>query len=118
MPKIISYTPPWLLRNTPGFRLFNTRFASQPPDLGKGINGQENGNAHDDSYVGPNKTIARRGTEVFLVAGKYIRWSDLSVLKDNYEEQQQTPSRKPMSSNETVKAKAEDEGPEDGSYRV
>lgn len=62
--------------------------------------------------------MARRGTEIFVVVGKYIRWTDLVSLKDDYEEQSQTRSKKPISTSDGIKSRNEDDGPEDGSYRV
>ena len=34
---------------------------------------------------GPRRTIARRGTEVFVANGREIRWADLVTMKDNWE---------------------------------
>jgi len=62
--------------------------------------------------------MARRGTDIFVVVGKYIRWTDLVSLKDDYEEQSQTPSKKARPPSEGTKSRNEDDGPEDGSYRV
>ena len=119
MPKIISHTPPWLSRPSPGFQLFDTststRTLTQPTR--KGSTQREDG----ASYEGPIKTIARRKTEIFLVAGKDIRWSDLSILKGEYEELQATPSKKPKTTPDGEKEhnqRKEDDGPEDGSYTV
>ncbi len=68
--------------------------------------------------MGPTRTMARRGTEIFVVVGKHIRWTDLVSLKDGYEDHSQTPSRKPRSTSEGKQSKNEYDGPEDGSYRV
>ena len=112
MPKTISYTPSWLSRPSPGFQLFSTPKSehSSAQHTRRGFDYTE--------YNGPNKTIARRGTEVFVVAGKHIRWSDLSILKAEDEELQATPSKKPKASAEEEKVVNEEDGPEDGSYRV
>lgn len=39
-------------------------------------------------YRGPKRTMARRGTELFVAVGKQLRWSDLRMLKDDYEEKE------------------------------
>lgn len=65
MPRVVSYTPDWLARPRPGFDLF-----------------QSNGLEADEKYEGPRKTIAHRGSEVFVAAGRELRWSDLAFLKD------------------------------------
>ena len=120
MPKIISYTPRWLSQSSPGLQLFNTADSPQGPAPARrrGSTQYESGSTSGSEYVGPNKTIARRGTEVFVVAGKQIRWSDLCMLKDDWQELQQTPSKKPKPANGERSGHSEDDGPEDGSYRV
>ena len=112
MPKTISHTPSWLSRPSPGFQLFNTPKSadSSTPHSRKGSDKTE--------YNGPNKIVARRGTEVFVVAGKHIRWSDLSILKAEHEDLETTPSKKPRVSVEEQKVVNGEDGPEDGSYRV
>ena len=112
MPKIISHTPSWLSRPSAGFQLFNT------PKSAHSSTQHTRKSSDLTEFNGPNKTIARRGTEVFVVAGKHIRWSDLSVLKAEHEELEATPSKKPKASAEEQRVVNEDEGPEDGSYRV
>ena len=111
MPKIISYTPSWLSRPSPGFQVFNT---AQSPSAVQ----SEQKSFPGDNYYGPTRTIARRGTEIFLAVGKKLRWADLTLLKDGYEEQLRTPSKKPKSNSDATHRKEEDEGPEDASYRV
>lgn len=122
MPKIISYTPKWLSRPSPGFELFNTGKTSEESttQAARKVSIQQNGNGSGSGsdYVGPNKTIARRGTEIFVIAGKHIRWSDLCMLKDDYEELEVTPTKRPRSSGAGEKPLGEDDGPEDLSYRV
>lgn len=78
----------------------------------------ENGNGSNRDYDGPNRTIARRGAEVFTVVGKHIRWADLSMLKENFEEQKATPTKAPKSTGPRTKIQVEKDGPEDGSYKV
>ena len=115
MPRVISYNPAWLSRPSPGFQLFNT--ASQKQET---ISKVTNGSSHQGEYVGPNRTIARRNTEIFVVVGRQIRWADLPSLKDQWHAIQETPSKKPKGK---IIGAAEDQGeedaaPEDGSYRV
>ncbi|KAF2104200.1 hypothetical protein NA57DRAFT_30977 [Rhizodiscina lignyota] len=74
MPRALSYTPSWLSRPSPGFDVFSGRSETKPAN-GNGIQG----------LTGPLKTIARRGTEVFVANGKEIRWTDLVLLKENDE---------------------------------
>ncbi|KAL6716843.1 hypothetical protein ACLMJK_004755 [Lecanora helva] len=114
MPKIMSYTPSWLSRPSPGFNVFNT---AQSTSLAYA---EDRGyrSKSEYEYNGPNRTIAQRGTEIFVAAGKRIRWADLVSLKDGYEEQLRTPSRKPKSGLEGSRADLEEDGPEDASYRV
>lgn len=120
MPKVLAYTPEWLCRNNAGFQLFDNlqptkaqaqarfRDSIRPEKSSEGIN----------DYVGPNKTIARRGAEIFTVVGKYIRWADLSMLKESFEEQKATPTKAPRSTGSKTDIQVEKDGPEDGSYRV
>lgn len=87
MPKIISYTPSWLSRPSPGFQLFSRQSSERggqrgPPQF-------ENGSRGEKKYSGHRRTIARRGTEVFVVVNNEIRWSDLCMLRDDWEEQEQ-----------------------------
>lgn len=67
MPKVLSYTPEWLSRPSAGFKLFQ----STQPD-----------SKQQQQHEGPRKTIAHRGSEVFVAVGKELRWSDLSLLRD------------------------------------
>ena len=90
MPKVISYTPSWLSRPSPGFQLFAQ--SSRPNSRGvkeQVSKVQENGKANGKEYIGPTRTIATRGTEVFVVVDNEIRWSDLCMLRDHWEEQEQ-----------------------------
>jgi nucleoporin NUP82 len=86
MPRILNYTPSWLSRPSPGFDIFAAESTKQP--------------AQPDSRdpVAPSRTIARRGTQLFVAVGSEVRWTDLVLLKDCYEERddrsrrRQTPS--------------------------
>ena len=95
MPKIISYTPSWLSRPSPGFQLFSAP-QSRPNSKGskgQGSKAQEHGNVNREKYVGPRRGIATRGTEVFVVVDNEIRWSDLCMLRDGWEEQQKSKAQ-------------------------
>ena len=120
MPKVLTYTPEWLSRNHPGFQLFNNTQPKQAPIQARQQGLHQPGDAKDSSenYVGPNKIIARRGAEIFIAVGKHIRWADLSVLKENFEELKATPSKPPKSTGSRTGTQIEKDGPEDGSYRV
>ncbi|KAF2138967.1 uncharacterized protein K452DRAFT_360718 [Aplosporella prunicola CBS 121167] len=75
MPRVLSYTPAWLSRGSPGFEVFNqTSVKGKSP---KATNG-----ATKESQAGPNRTIAYRGNEVFVVAGSELRWADLIQLRE------------------------------------
>ncbi|KAI0024822.1 nuclear pore complex protein An-Nup82 [Xylariomycetidae sp. FL0641] len=75
MPKIKSYTPAWLSSPSPGHDLFTPNPNESPAKGPK-----------PPSVPGPRRTIARRGTEVFIAVGKEIRWADLVYLKDRWQE--------------------------------
>lgn len=70
MPKVLSYTPDWLSRPSPGYQLFAPK-----PNSG-------NGYASKKRDAGPRKTIATRGSEIFVAVGHEIRWADLVNLKE------------------------------------
>ncbi|EHA50972.1 hypothetical protein MGG_06297 [Pyricularia oryzae 70-15] len=79
MVKITSYTPAWLNEPALGHSLF------APPEL----------DPRRSSYApkgkpkaGPRRTIARRGTEVFVANGREIRWGDLVYLKEQHQSRQ------------------------------
>ncbi|EAQ91421.1 hypothetical protein CHGG_03356 [Chaetomium globosum CBS 148.51] len=77
MPKIKSFAPSWLNEPSPGHKLFaqssdDARLSMALP-YGK------------KPKPGPRRTIARRGTEVFVAVGKQIRWGDLAYLKESWE---------------------------------
>ncbi|KAL2168822.1 hypothetical protein VTG60DRAFT_6792 [Thermothelomyces hinnuleus] len=78
MPKIKSFAPGWLNEpSSPGHKLFeqctdDARTAAALP-YGK------------RAKPGPRRTIARRGTEIFVAVGKTLRWGDLAYLKESWE---------------------------------
>lgn len=80
MPKVLSYTPAWLIRPSAGHSLFASPKESPPLATQNGFKVPTNG-----EYQGPQRTIACRNTEVFVVVDNQIRWSDLSMLKYDWE---------------------------------
>ncbi|OTA66621.1 hypothetical protein K449DRAFT_402686 [Hypoxylon sp. EC38] len=80
MPKIKSYTPAWLLPPSPSHDLFVPN-----PNDAHSVSSYTSKGIHKN---GPRRTIARRGTEVFIAVGKEIRWADLVYLKERWEEKQ------------------------------
>lgn len=75
MPKILSRDPAWLSAATPGFNLFQpNEFTSKAQ------------HTPGDSYDGPSRKIAYRGTEIFVAVGNELRWSDLALLQHVGEE--------------------------------
>lgn len=77
MPGTLKYTPSWLSRPSPGFDLFTPK---SQPQLAQDQTKQNN------KPFGPARTIARRGTEIFVATGNELRWSDLVLLKEQWEE--------------------------------
>ncbi|KAG8531362.1 uncharacterized protein KY384_002991 [Bacidia gigantensis] len=114
MPRVLSYTPAWLSRPSPGFDLFNA--ASQPQNL---KSHSANDAAGGRAYCHPDRSIARRNTEIFVADGKQIRWADLPSVKDQWQALQETPSKKPRSKGALDTDEGEDEDAAgDGSYRL
>lgn len=123
MPKIISYTPPWLSRPEPGSQLFASSqgILSSPhrEARGSGNGSNKNANGTNRQYLGPKRKIARRGTEIVVAVDNEIRWSDLCMLKDNYDDAERTrkhKGRRRETDNETGRDNVE--GKSYDSYRV
>ncbi|KAL1875910.1 hypothetical protein VTK73DRAFT_9765 [Phialemonium thermophilum] len=74
MPKVKSYAPGWLKEPAPGHKLFLQSLDDIKVPVSQFFSSR--------SKPGPRRTIARRGTEVFVAVGKQIRWGDLAHLKD------------------------------------
>ncbi|KAI9927637.1 hypothetical protein ASPWEDRAFT_54310 [Aspergillus wentii DTO 134E9] len=108
MPKVISFTPPWLSRPSPGASLFSSTSAKGPEY--DAANDQKN-----VEYMGPTKTQAKRGNEVFTVVDNQIRWSSLTRLKDEW--QQQSRSKK-ASGDQKPSTNGQEKNAEQASYRV
>ena len=71
MPRILRHTPKWLERPATGFKLFNDASAQK----------LANGHSSKQSQ-GVSRTIAHRGSEVFVAVGNQLRWSDLVYLRE------------------------------------
>lgn len=88
MPKIISYTPPWLSRPSPGSQAFiNIQNHDSNPSKRHSHLSSPSHEVVDQPYCGPHRVLARRGTEIFVVIGNQIRWTDLRMIKNDWEEQ-------------------------------
>ncbi|PSR78727.1 hypothetical protein BD289DRAFT_376350 [Coniella lustricola] len=74
MARVTAYTPAWLSRPAPGHKLFQP----SQEDLSASLNPKSK------PRLGPRRTIARRGTEVFVAVGREIRWGDLVYLKESW----------------------------------
>ena len=75
MARVVGHTPSWLSAPSPGFNLFQRN-----PDT-KAPSSLRNQLVKADAR-GPTRTIAHRGSEIFVLVGNEIRWSDLVSLKD------------------------------------
>ncbi|KAL3477374.1 hypothetical protein BJX99DRAFT_257624 [Aspergillus californicus] len=98
MPKVISYTPPWLSRPSSGASLFS-RTSPKDESLKR---------FKESEYNGPSRTLARRGNEIFTVVDNQVRWSSLTRLKDEWQQRAR--------SKDTANQKAD--GDDDLSYKI
>lgn len=85
MPKITSYTPAWLSKPNPGHEIFTAKSTKTRNTHEPSFHGQIE-TSKKNAKPGPRRTIARRGTEVFIAVGKEIRWADLVYLKEVWED--------------------------------
>jgi len=83
MPKIKSFAPGWLNEPALGHKLFEASVddSKLPAPLAYSKRAKS----------GPRRTIARRGTEIFVAVGKQIRWGDLAYLKESWETRRSGP---------------------------
>lgn len=79
MPKVKSYSAPWLSHG-PGHSLF----APSNDAASKAMSAPSPYASKKKKTPGPRRTIARRGTEVFIAVGKELRWGDLAYLKEKW----------------------------------
>ncbi|KAF4123102.1 nucleoporin NUP82 [Geosmithia morbida] len=82
MPKVKSYSAPWLSKNAPGYQLFEPSTES----LRSRALSPAAASSRRESAPGPRRTIANRGTQVFVASGRDIRWGDLAYIKDRWTE--------------------------------
>jgi nucleoporin NUP82 len=90
MPKILSYTPPWLSRPSPGSKIFSDPrgHVSQTSTSNRTFQlGSPNAVNQDESCQGPRRLLANRGTEIFTVVDNKIRWADLAKVRSDWDEQ-------------------------------
>ncbi|PKS09999.1 hypothetical protein jhhlp_004623 [Lomentospora prolificans] len=80
MPKVKSYTPSWLSKGSPGHNLFSPSIDASRASLSSPYTTK----SKKKTPNGPKRTIARRGTEIFVANGKEIRWGDLVYLKETH----------------------------------
>lgn len=83
MPQVLGYTPTWLSKPNPGYEIFTAGSMNQTAST-NGYNSFDK----KSNEPGPRRTIACRGTEVFIAVGKEIRWADLVYLKETWEDKQ------------------------------
>ena len=112
MPKILSYTPAWLSNPSLGHEIFTASATDAQATPVK----FSNGTAKKIDKPGPKRTIAHRGSEVFVAVGKEIRWADLVIVKERHENQ----LNKKFRQSDRFDAFSDDGSTEDGSegYRV
>ena len=111
MPKITTYTPAWLSRPSPGYNLFSAQENTRTTEKAS------NGTTSKSTFPGPRRTIAHRGTELFVVVGNTIRWADLSTYKEEWEQKDQDRKRYSKSRGQLTNGDALRESDE-SSYRV
>ncbi|EHK17041.1 uncharacterized protein TRIVIDRAFT_80481 [Trichoderma virens Gv29-8] len=80
MPKVKTYSAAWLSKNAPGNQLFEPS--------AEFLRSRALSPAKKKQVPGPRRTIARRGTEVFVAVGREIRWGDLVYLKEEWTDKQ------------------------------
>ena len=86
MPKAISQTPSWLSRPSPGARIFSDPSNQSPTSPSKRNSQTPPNGSNPSSFYSPKRTIAQRGTEIFVAVGNKIRWTDLATVKDDWED--------------------------------
>jgi nucleoporin NUP82 len=94
MPATLARTPEWLSRPNPGYNIFME--SELQASAGYSATAA-NSSRKRAAKPGPRRTIARRGTEIFIAVGKEIRWADLVYLKEAWEETSSKPRGKKQS---------------------
>ncbi|KKA28272.1 hypothetical protein TD95_001838 [Thielaviopsis punctulata] len=90
MPKVTAYTPSYLAPGAAGHALFAASSEPASPFIAKKKGGHK-------SHLGARRTVARRGTELFVASGREIRWGDLAYLKDVHENRRAERSKSSLS---------------------
>ncbi|OAA65751.1 hypothetical protein SPI_02538 [Niveomyces insectorum RCEF 264] len=92
MLKVKAFTPAWLSAESPDGRgVFSASASSAKPPTFSVPNVGPNPPLYASLKKqaspprGPRRTIARRGTEIFVANGKEIRWTDLVTMKNAWE---------------------------------
>lgn len=80
MPKVKCYSAAWLAKNATGHQLFEP----SPEAARSRALASPYASKKKPVVQGPRRTIARRGTEVFVAVGKEIRWGDLAYIKEEW----------------------------------
>ncbi|KAF7892067.1 hypothetical protein EAF00_008369 [Botryotinia globosa] len=113
MPQVLGYTPTWLSKPNPGHEIFTAK----PTGIQTASGASYNPNEKKKNKVGPKRTIARRGTEIFIAVGKEIRWADLVYLKETWENKQEN-QRSFLKGKSQVEEEVEAEEPVARGYRT
>lgn len=92
MPKILSYTPAWLAHPSQGHEIFTPSTSTYETPLSPLK--YTNGGLKNSNKSGPRRTIAHRGSEVFVAVGKEIRWADLVDVQALHDYQHDEKLRK------------------------
>ncbi|KAF2857502.1 hypothetical protein K470DRAFT_260758 [Piedraia hortae CBS 480.64] len=71
--KVLARDPSWLARPSPGFNFFHA-----VPKQSSGSLAVEK----EEPTPTPHRTLAVRGSEIFVAVGREIRWADVNTLKD------------------------------------
>jgi len=77
MSKVKAYTPSWLSKPAPGHALFQ----ATSEDIKTSTFSSKR-----STRPGPRRTIAKRGSEVFVAVNREIRWGELVYLKQAWEQ--------------------------------
>lgn len=83
MVKVKSYSAAWLSKNTTGHQLFEPSSETLRSRALSPANSTKK-----EQAPGPRRTIAHKGTQVFVAAGREIRWGDLAYLKEQWSTRQ------------------------------
>ena len=85
MPKVIGYTPPWLSKPSPGARIFSDPAPESPISSSKRTSYLGRNADAKSGIEAPRRLVAVRGSELFVVVGNKIRWTDLARVQDEWE---------------------------------